>query len=234
MTPVERVGFLAHARGRLFAKRLEEAQQIIGDGLSQCQQPYVACSFGKDSAAMLHLIMRHRPDIQVRFVCWPETLLLNNFDEILGQWKTRFGIEPMICNLTRESIEEIVPQRHRAVEQMAAADGYFIGLRAGESRGRRLTLKAHGTLYEMNSGLLRIAPLAWWGEQDVAAYTALHDLPILASYGSTGMEGRTATRVGLQSHNIRRMQLDELRQRDPVAFSRLCEALPEVREWLAY
>lgn len=40
----------------------------IDEQLSRLANPCVACSFGKDSMVMLHLIVRHRPDIPVVYV----------------------------------------------------------------------------------------------------------------------------------------------------------------------
>ncbi len=236
MTPLQRSAFLAHARLPAFSRQVLRAERIVRDGLAATTAPYVACSFGKDSAVMLHLVMQQYPSVPVRFVRWPETGLLNDFEPVLAAWESRFGLVAgqnlHFCDLSRPSIEVVVPGRHRAVAALAPTDGYFIGLRAEESKGRRMALKKFGPVHHAASGLWRIAPLDWWRWQDVAAYTALHELPVLASYGSTGLEGRTATRVGIPEHGIRQSQLSELRLRDPDAYNRLCSLLLEVLECL--
>lgn len=232
MTPFERAGYLAQARTPGFERRVQEAERIIREGLSRASLPYVACSFGKDSAVMLHLVLQQCLGVPVRMTRWSETSLLNDFEPVLAAWQERFGVIPEFCDLTRDSIEAVVPSRHRALAALGETNGYFLGLRAEESKGRRMALRKYGPVYQTVSRLWRIAPLAWWRWQDVAAYTVKHDLPVLASYGATGLEGRTATRVGIQAHGIRDAQLAELRRRDPAAYNRLCLMLPEVAEWI--
>ena len=133
--------------GRLRAKlpaykrRIVEANRIIEEGLSVCQSPYVACSFGKDSAVMLHLVLQHNPDVHVRFLRWRgETDLLGNYDEVIANWIDIHEINLQQVELHRNSIDgDAQSDRWASLER--DSDGYIIGLRAMESKAREATLR---------------------------------------------------------------------------------------------
>lgn len=69
--------------------------------------------------------------------------------------------------------------RHRAA---AGYDGLLLGLRAEESRGRRLNRATHGDVYRRRDGLTVAQPLANWSALDVHAFLATHDVPLLPVY----------------------------------------------------
>lgn len=70
--------------------------------------------------------------------------------------------------------------------------GCFLGLRAGESRGRMMNRRLRGTSYLRRDGMSICTPLADWTAQDVHAYLLAHDIPPLPLYlcvdpGDNGM-----------------------------------------------
>lgn len=233
MTDVERLGLLAYARSTTYRRRLDQARRYVVEGLATCERPYVSTSFGKDSAALLHLVAEVRPEIEARFVRWGESELLHEYGEIMDEWAARWPlIRLLVLDLDRDSIDERVPGRWTQLQTMAPADGYFIGLRADESRARKITLRSHGPVYRSASGLLRISPLAWWSVQDVAAYNVTHDLPRLHAYDVEGWEARTTARVPRDSNSIRHQSLAQLRMRDPSRYNLLCQKFPEVARYV--
>ncbi len=216
-----------YARMPVYLRRLELARETIRHGLAACARPYVACSFGKDSAALLHLVMTVRPDIQARFVRWPETELLGDYERVIEEWLAR-GADIQILDLRRDSSHDAVPERWVQLREMAPADGYFIGLRAEESRARKLTLRSHGVIYQLRDGYTRISPLAWWSTDDVATYILQHQLPTLVNYQFEGFDARTSSRVPRAQFNIRETALSNLRRRDPAAWGDLMRLYPEL------
>ena len=64
-TEVQRFQDRLHAKTSEFQNRITETHKFIGFVLSEVKNPYVACSFGKDSVVMLHLVLKHRPNIPV-------------------------------------------------------------------------------------------------------------------------------------------------------------------------
>lgn len=220
-----------HTRLNSFKRKVDKTIEVIGHALLQCSAPYVACSFGKDSAVMLHLVLQCKPDIPVRFMRWNyESDLLHDYERVIGEWRERTELNLQILEMERGHLDERCPDRWHSLE--AESDGYFIGFRAEESRGRAITLKTHGQIYRMKSGLLRIAPLAWWSTLDVAAYAVAHNLPMLSAYATEGWETRTTARVPRDQYGIRSQSLALLKRRSLASFNALCERFPEVRDYV--
>lgn len=218
-----------HQKLETHQRRVAQAQDIIAKSLEVCGNPYVACSFGKDSSAMLHLVLCYAPSIEVRFLRWTESQMLDDFDRVIEWWLNR-GINLHIIDMHRDSIDEKAGDRWQKVEEFSPCDGYFIGLRADESRGRRITLSKDGEIYVRKDGMVRLAPLAWWRTIDVAAYTLAHDLPMLDAYNAGGFEQRTSARVPRES--VRPNALSELKRRDIGRFNALVSKYPEARAYV--
>lgn len=230
MTTPERERYRLHARLPVFRRRLEAAHKIIRQGLATCERPFVACSFGKDSAVLLDLVRQHRPGIEARFLRWPETELLGNYDEAADAWRAR-GANIAILDLSRATLDEAVPDRWQRLNALAPADGSFVGLRAEESRVRKMRLGRDGPVAHVRStGMWRICPLARWRTEDVAAYVVSRDLPTLEAYHRKGFEARTSSRVPRDQHSIRREALFDLRQHNPAAWAQLAQLYPEVMD----
>lgn len=223
--------FRLHAQMPEYKRRKEKAQALIADGLTKCAAPYVACSFGKDSAVLLHLVLRHLPDVSVRFIRWQESDIIDNYADTIDAWRQRFPINLSILDLRRDSLDDSVSDRWQQLQSVAPADGYFIGLRAEESKGRRMTLRTMGAICQLKSGLWRIAPLAWWSTDDVAAYTIEHELPVLDTYHADGFGARTTSRVPRADYGIRENMLTRLKQRDMGRWNQLVAMMPEVTQY---
>lgn len=186
-------------------------------------QPYVAFSCGKDSAVAAHLARLVWPGAPLRLLCWDETALLGDFADVCSAWVER-GARVEAITLHRRALDEKIHNRWQALTQ--GADGFVAGLRADESRGRRMSLATHGPLYQAASGLWRVCPVAWFTTVDIAAYILEHDLPILDSYTHDGIMSRTSARVPREE--VRDLAIGSLRRRDPAAFNALCAIYPEL------
>lgn len=224
-------------RARLYAKlpvyrrRLVQAMAVIEEGLARCDRPYVACSFGKDSAVVLHMVRQFMPDVQARFISWPETELLGDYERVMNEWRA-LGADIRVLHLTRKTLDEKVADRWLQLHAIEPADGYFSGMRKEESRARRVILNSQGAVaYIKQSDTVRICPIADWKTEDVAAYVVEHDLPTLKAYQDHGFEARTASRVPRAAFSIREQALEQLRQDDPAAYRQLERMYPEVAQW---
>ena len=214
-----------------YRKAIDRAKGIIHEGLEKCPDAFVACSFGKDSSVLLDLVKREKPDIEARFVRWDESALLYDFDRVIGEWEGR-GVDITQIHLQRDSLDDKVADRWERMAKARPAGGSFVGLRAQESKGRRITLAANGTVYKNVKGFWRICPLAWLQTEDIAAYIYEHDLPTLSVYDEEGFQERTASRVPRNDYMIRQEMLNKLAARDPIAFARLEQIYPEVSEYV--
>lgn len=224
---------VARLRSKMQAYRrmIDQANKIIDDGLLACPDAYVACSFGKDSLVMLDLVMRVNPAVQAGFIKWQESDLMYNFSEVEQKWAER-GANIHTLHMTRTSLDERVDDRFEQLANISAAHGSFVGLRAEESKGRRMTLRSNGVVYKSKKGFWRICPLAWWSTEDIAAYVYENDLPMLDIYKTDGFEQRTASRVPRNDYFIRQEMLQKLRMRDPLSFQKLEQLYPEVSEYV--
>lgn len=240
-------GYRAHAASPAYRRRLDAAVACIAHGLTLCRDPYVAFSAGKDSSVMLHLVRAQRPEIPARLLTSGETRCLHaNLDDVLAWWRARGAHIEEICAdrvfaegwtgasfhaqrmAGRGDLRRLLPGDHDAV---------FLGLRAEESGRRRIALSrrfpgtrhATRTITVPGRRMLRIAPLADWTVDDVAAYVTVHQLPMLTAYEREGFAARTTAR--LTGDAVREGALILLRDRDPAAYNHLLARFPEVAWW---
>jgi 3'-phosphoadenosine 5'-phosphosulfate sulfotransferase (PAPS reductase)/FAD synthetase len=213
------------ARHPTHLRRLARASSIIADALALGCRSYVAFSGGKDSAALLALVLEQDRSIEARMLTWPETELLGNHRATIEAWQAR-GANVVGVGMTRHSLDERSPDRWHRLH--AGFDMVFVGLREDESRARAISLRSHGAVYAPKSGPVRVCPLAGFETIDVAAVIVSRDLPTLNIYDRDGFDARSSTRVPRAEHSIRENMLASLRERDPVAYARLRELYPEV------
>lgn len=191
--------------------------------LSQVKNPYVACSFGKDSSVMLHLVLQHRPDIAVVFVRRIETDLIDNYDEIIKKWGD--------INLTTISYKGWLEGGEGrgiafATKDLYKFDAYFVGLRKYENKGRENSLKIHGMFFKNKENKIRICPIADWGTSDIATYCIINKLPILNTYLIEGFDARTTAAIPSKAP-IKALQ--SLKNRDIAAYNKLLKLLPDAK-----
>lgn len=119
--------------------------------------------------------------------------------------------------------------------QRDAWDGWIWGLAKEESRARRLTLsrkwdgQPHPSIFRYSDGKFRCCPLANWEVMDLAAYIAMHNLPLLSEYHRHGLEARTTARMTGRAAAFG--GATSLRQRDALGFNDLARMFPELREY---
>lgn len=213
---------LLYAQLTPFKALVNKTNGFIRWALERVNNPYVACSFGKDSAVMLHLILKHKKDIKVRFVRWRnETEFIDNYDEVIKMWGD-INLEQI--ELSREGLCDRRKNRFDAI----GFDSYFIGLRQEESVDRRITLKKNGMFYTTKSKIIRISPLSDWTEKDITAYMFSNNLPVLNTYLVHGSESRTASRIPREDYGIRRSFLNDLKNRDIASYHNLIKHFPEI------
>lgn len=213
---------LLYAKLNPYKALVNKTSGFIRWALDRVENPYVACSFGKDSAVMLHLCLKHNPDISIRFIRWKfETEYIDNYDEIIKQWG-EINLNQVI--LSRTSLSDKRKDRYAT----DGFDSYFIGLRKDESVARRITLKKDGMFYKNKAGLTRISPLADWTEKDIAAYVYSNNLPLLNTYKDNGINARSTSRIPRDDHGIRQSFLLDLKQRDFESYQHLINHFPEI------
>ena len=148
----------------------------------------VACSFQKEAAVVLDLILRHAPDARVFTL---DTHVL--FPETYETWKRveeRYGIEVAVFEgpglgrqaaLHGEALWARQPDlccELRKVRPLRAAlsgvDAWISGVRREQSPSRAATPKLG---WDAKHERWKLSPLADWTDRDVWAYVHEHDLP---------------------------------------------------------
>jgi sulfate adenylyltransferase subunit 2 len=167
-----------------------QAREDIGVMLGRFPRSYVSLSWGKQSIVMAHMAYGVRAEVPCVHWTGEDAELIGDFaavrDAFRARWPIRYVELPRAERL-REAVAEYVERE--------GMDGVILGLAAEESRARRMTTAKgdRNNIWIYASGLARCCPLARWRTDDLAAYIATHDLPMLEPYRRFGLEVRTST-----------------------------------------
>lgn len=218
---------LLYAQLQPYKALVNKTSGFIRWALKKVENPYVACSFGKDSAVMLDLILKEAPDIPVIFVKRIETDLVDNYQEMIEKWAVKNLIVVNMLENTFDFISKsVIKTGMKTIEQ--DYDSFFVGLRAQESVGRRITLKKDGMFYKNNSGLTRICPVAFWSEKEIATYCLSNNLPTLSTYLKEGFSARTTAGI---SSKTPAESIASLKSRDINSYNELLKILPDAKHY---
>ncbi len=175
------------------------------------RRPLVALSGGKDSLAVLDLVLRNSArvealwtDDELEYPGQPEYIetLEATYDIDLtvrlspathAGWFRPWSERPY----WREPRPDAIPSDGIPTRDWQAQEGYdlvFTGLRAAESRRRRDHLRMAGPLYQGKGGVWYCCPLWDWSADDVWTYIAGHELPYHPAYDV--LHGVNLTRYG--------------------------------------
>ena len=186
---VEQILKLAEINAELDAMSAPQRIRWALDNLPQ--QFALASSFGIQSAVMLHMVTRIKPDIPVILTdtgyLFPETyqfvdqlterLKLNLHvyrAELSPNWQeARFGKlwEQGLDGIKQYNrINKVEPMR-RALDELGVS-AWFSGLRREQSQSR-----ATLPVLAVQNGLFKFLPLIDWSDRDIEQYLAEHQLP---------------------------------------------------------
>lgn len=206
MDGLTRAGYLAHAAGAAFERRIAVSRGVIAAHSDHA----ISVSWGKDSVVMLALAVetlgsvtaihgRYRvpcenagdiDTVRDAVLARPEMRGVRYVEiEIPGEWDLfeRAG-GPFVEARSQTQREALAWRkatsrgRLRAACEAAGCAGYMIGMRAAESRARMLNIATRGLSYEKRNGLSVALPIGRWQAFDVWAYLVDRDLPWLRIY----------------------------------------------------
>jgi phosphoadenosine phosphosulfate reductase len=190
-------------------ERIEQAQRLIHDHLSRGGPSCVTSSFQTECIALVHMIIRQKPDIPVLFLDtgyhFPETYAYR--DEMTD----RFGLN--LVNLLPEMtvpeqeaefgvLYQTAPDRccgFRKVEPLFAGletyNLWFTGLRRDQSPTRASLKEVDDFRLPSGKVLTKVSPLATWTNAEVWTYLKENRIPLLPLYdlGYTSVGCRTCT-----------------------------------------
>ena len=178
-----------------------KALKIISNVIAEHQKPVVACSWGKDSLTVLHLVKQITDDFDVLWnntgVHYPSVYKLKK--KLEKEWNLNV-IETKFQKSFWEIVDEYgwpgVKSSDRSDKANAACcynikkkptkdaikqnewDLYFDGLTAFESDRRYMNIKEYGlSHYHKSFKLQKVHPIGWWTVDDVWDYIEKHDIP---------------------------------------------------------
>lgn len=251
MTPQERPAhsnrsFLLHSRLRSHACAVDRAREAITCWLSQCDRPYIACSGGKDSLCVLHLIREQRPDTPAVYFdaecAFPEVsdwldrtanVIRYPADEPILETIARLGLDAGKA-LEAATLQSTVYGPIRRLIAQYGYDGVAYGLRGEEHRNRQIHRAVRGPVFRYKrDGLLCCQPIANWTYRDVWAFVAARELDYCAVYDRMWDMPEREQRVSYWAGETNRQngRYLWLKRNYPELWNRLAAMIPGVRAY---
>jgi len=163
----------------------------------------VTSSFQSECVVLLHLLKGQRPSIPVLFLDthhhFPEVLAYR--DAIVEQWQLCLTVlKAASPEVGRWQTDTTACCRQHKVDPLFSAlddyDVWFTALRRDQSPSRAALQEVEPFHLPSGRVVQRVSPLASWTAEDVRAFAAAHDIPLLplydAGYTSIGCEPCTS------------------------------------------
>lgn len=218
MTPIQIAAMRAHALTAAYRRRLAEMQELVA-GIDPATS-YVSFSAGKDSAVIAHACHAAHPGIPILMIdpgCpthwtererdeWKSYAKRQGWNLTLYEWD-KWGID-----LETDDVADYQKRIHRdmfsaihAHAEVAGLTTRIMGLRAAESRNRRMSIGRRGAVYDYKDGGRAVLPIATWQTADVWAYIVSTGMPWLDIYDKLGPNARNGL-VGRSGDNFGRVE----------------------------
>lgn len=243
-----------YARLPVHRRRIAQSQDWIREASSRYPGEWaIGLSGGKDSCAMLdqciragwrgpclHFYYRETPPENTALA---HTLaghfgLILHVVEVPGAFDVFDEVgHAFTCPQTeqeKKAVNRMLKGYKSAVDDFVQAQGWrgvYIGLRADESRARKITLRKYSPLYQsQNRASATCCPLAWWSGKDVWAALISSGLPWLDTYDTAeDREIERSEMVFLACDTAWAFgQALDFRRRYPDRWARLIEKYPEL------
>lgn len=161
-----------------FIKKVEAAKNLIREYLKKYDKIACACSFGKDSLVLLHLVRSVNPNVKVFSVLadteFDETTIFK--EKIIRGWSLNYE-EFVFENMGDREDCCRAPKVEKFKEAVKDLDAWFAGIRQDEGATR-----TNFEEVEEKDGLVKINPLLHFTEKDIWRYIALYQVPINPLY----------------------------------------------------
>lgn len=229
MDDAERLMFEGWAALPQFKRKVEQAKAVIQEALA-IATAYVACSWGKDSIALMHLCQQAQTDIPVISFGHPDRELISNYADVEQRYCDLFA--PNL--ITIELVGDHVPLKVQQAKIWQQYPVALVGLRKEESKNRSIVLTQYGLIHQFQtgdrSGSWRACPLGWWDWKDVWAYIVVNDLPYLSAYDRAPKDrGRTTDHLSKSAiKRWQRTRLEEFAAVSPSYYHYLRSQFPEM------
>lgn len=206
---------LLHAKTAAFQRRLDRSASVVAEMEDRAPEAVVSWSMGKDSTAMTHLVCEEM-GITKRCVWRMDDLCFPGERDYAATFCAAWSLEMDVVVPYRSKREafaavgitdpgDVLLDGRKGLDsfkgQMAkywdeqGHPGYYVGLRADESRGRRMNRRYRGMIYPKGQNMV-CQPLADWTGQDVFAYLFSRDIEPFGVYKCCAGRDPTMIRLG--------------------------------------
>jgi 3'-phosphoadenosine 5'-phosphosulfate sulfotransferase (PAPS reductase)/FAD synthetase len=231
---------LVYSKTNIFKKKLRITTLSLERFFTLVEKPYLALSFGKQSIVLAHIIHCIRPETPMLLLQSWETFIMHNMEEIIKKFLCRFPVKLHVLTRDNVSWNDWDWQRTRdhgekdlqnlGNDVIPDWDGVIMGLSKDESVARRITLSIGNTdwatIFRYKNGKYRCTPIQFWNINDLAAYIAMNNLPLLDAYRQGGLETRTTARI--TRNNAEMNGLIDLKNRNISAYNTIVKRFPEL------
>lgn len=238
--------FLLRARLNEHKRKVAAARACVADWLSQCANPYIAFSAGKDSTCVLRLVREVDPSVPA--VYFDAQCAFPEVKELLAatpNTKCFPADEPFIATLKRHGLHGGASLDRATMQSTVwgpaarliaefGYDGFAYGLREQESRGRRLNSYVRGRIFRYKeSGILACQPICDWTYDDVWAFIAANDIPYCKTYDRMWDLPEHAQRISYWAGETGREngRYVWLKRTYPELFNTLASEIPDARAY---
>jgi len=168
--------------------KLEESKKIIEEAFKKYKRPLVACSFGKDSVTMLHIIKETFGEVPCPVLANDTGFWFEEIRDLMHKLRKEWDLEIIYITRFHPKAKDVPPSDKWEAKHLKltpslwaikgyGADAVFAGIRRSESKERR---KAKAV--EKREGHDRIHPLINWTEEDIWYYIKTNGVPYCKLY----------------------------------------------------
>lgn len=235
----------------MLTAKIKGIKTIIKKGLDAMQNPYLACSWGKDSVTLLYFLREIKPDIPVVFLnsgySFPDIYEFR--DRIIKEWQLNYieiaqpidylelckevGLPHDRKQTTQNKTVKILKKdllNNLATEK--GFDGCFWGLRAEESKSRANLIRYKGNCFQ-SQGFWRCSPLAYLGNMDIWMIIDLLKIHYCSLYDKNAVLKRHEIRNSgwLSTDGAENGKILHIRRYYPELFEKLVENFADIRTY---
>lgn len=186
--------FRIYSKLNVFKKRLDKSKMIINKWLSMCKNPYIAFSAGKDSTCVLNLVREQNKNVIAVYFdadcAFPEASELIAKTENVIKFKTTESFLDILKRTEHLSDNEIDKETmritvHAPIKKLITEfkfDACAYGLRAEESKARKMNFKTKGNIFKNKKGTIMCQPIAHWTYYDVWGYIFSENIDYCGTY----------------------------------------------------
>ncbi len=230
-------------------QQIKTANMCIEKYLNLCSKSYISYSGGKDSSVMLHLISKYTKELPVftehdDLDTFGKEKHCKEFVELCG-FKNYEYVKASESAFNQLNIDTVIGEKEMSanklfykvvdtfLEKYPECDGHFMGIRAQESKGRKINYAIRGEIYQRGN-LLVCAPLSQWKGVEVFSYIIQNKLPYMHVYDNDKNKKPHELRLSWYANPLffGLGNIVNLKNDYPDLFEKICKKVPEIRSFL--